>query len=230
VVINPNPRRTIKLLAGDAHRVPTVFEMYLDDSAGGVKPNLALHSEKVRTLEAVWEERLTHVLFATASVYQFKATGLIEQLLDREDYLWQYHNAGTAEARGIELELDYRASRIWSYASYALEDARSQGEWLTNSPRSLAKAGITVPLAGRGRASAELAYDSGRRTVADQVTDPFVGANASLAWSVTPHLHLRAGVRNLFDRRFATPGGVEHAEDVIEQDGRTFQVKATVRF
>ena len=230
VVFNPTSRRTIKVIAGDAHRVPNAYEVYLEDYDAGLKANLDLQPEKIRTFEAVWEERLTRTMFATASLYEFQATGLIEQQIDRDDYAWQYHNAGTANARGIELQLDFREKNLWAYWSWAYQYAESEKEWMTNSPRNLIKAGATLPIAGRGNAAAELQYDSGRRTIGENVTESYLGANLALSWRLTNQIQLRATVRNAFDTTYATPAGVEHAQDSIIQDGRTFQTKLTYTF
>jgi len=231
LIIHPRSGRTIKLLAGDAHRVPNLYEKYLEDYAGGVKSNLALEPEQVRTLEAVWEERLTPSMFATGSVYQFTASGLIEQELDRNDYLFQYHNVGQASARGVEMQLDYRAAGLWTYTSYAIQKALDdRDQELTNSPRHLIKAGATVPLAGRGNASAEILYDSGRRTIAGNETNSYLGMNVSMSWRLTPRLQVRATVRNLLNGPYVTPASVEHAADTIRREGRTCQLKVTYGF
>ena len=39
-----------------------------------------------------------------------------------------------------------------------------------------------------------------------------------------------ASVYNLFDQQYGDPGAEEHRQDVIGQDGRTFQLKLTYRF
>jgi len=41
---------------------------------------------------------------------------------------------------------------------------------------------------------------------------------------------LAASIYNAFDVRYAHPVGLEFRQDVIEQDGRTFAVRATVGF
>jgi iron complex outermembrane receptor protein len=39
-----------------------------------------------------------------------------------------------------------------------------------------------------------------------------------------------ASVYNLFDKSYADPGGGEHVQDRIPQDGRSFRVKVTASF
>jgi iron complex outermembrane receptor protein len=37
-------------------------------------------------------------------------------------------------------------------------------------------------------------------------------------------------VYNLFDKSYADPGGGEHTQDTLQQDGRSFRVKVTAAF
>jgi iron complex outermembrane receptor protein len=39
-----------------------------------------------------------------------------------------------------------------------------------------------------------------------------------------------ASVYNLFDKAYADPGGQEHVQDTIPQDGRSYRVKVTASF
>jgi len=43
-------------------------------------------------------------------------------------------------------------------------------------------------------------------------------------------MEVAASVYNLFDVDYAFPGFGEHAQDTIEQDGRTFRIGLTYRF
>lgn len=228
MIIHPSKSRTFKLLAGDAYRAPSVFEMFLSDIDVTGKSNPALRPENVRTLEAVWEERLTPSLFAVASLYQFRATGLIERVDEAE--FWQYRNTGTADTRGLEMQLDYRGSLAWAYASYSMQRSESDGEWLTNSPRHLIKAGATLPFLGRGNAAAEMLYDSGRKTMGGEVTESHLNTNLALSWRLIRRLRVRAALRNVFDDDYAVPVGVEHRQDSIARDGRTLLLKVTYEF
>ena len=48
--------------------------------------------------------------------------------------------------------------------------------------------------------------------------------------SVSKQLEISAGLYNLFDVEYAYPAFAEHAQEVIEQDGRMFRIKLTYRF
>jgi iron complex outermembrane receptor protein len=43
-------------------------------------------------------------------------------------------------------------------------------------------------------------------------------------------LELSASIYNLFDTKYGYPGGDEHVQDVLYQDGRTFRLKLTYTF
>ncbi len=41
---------------------------------------------------------------------------------------------------------------------------------------------------------------------------------------------LSASIYNLFDTRYSDPGGQEHVQDLIAQDGRSYRLKLSYRF
>jgi len=43
-------------------------------------------------------------------------------------------------------------------------------------------------------------------------------------------LQISASLYNLFNQRYGDPGAVDHRQDIIEQDGRSFRVKVSYRF
>jgi outer membrane receptor for ferrienterochelin and colicin len=45
-----------------------------------------------------------------------------------------------------------------------------------------------------------------------------------------PGVELSGSIHNLFDQRYGDPGSGEHRQDIIEQDGRTFWLKAKYSF
>ena len=46
-----------------------------------------------------------------------------------------------------------------------------------------------------------------------------------LAAKLLPNVDLRAGIYNIFGKRYSDPGGQEHIQDTILQNGRTFWVR-----
>ena len=71
----------------------------------------------------------------------------------------------------------------------------------------------------------------GRRTVQGTTTDSFLRADAVARWqrAASPWA-LELQLRNLADARYAYPGGLEHRQAAIEQDGRTLTLRVEYRF
>jgi iron complex outermembrane receptor protein len=234
VIVNPYPASAVKLLYGEAFRVPTLWERYYDDPAQGYKVNNDLEPEEINTLEMVWEQKIADGLGASISLFENEFDGLIDTVIDASDSLYVNRNITAARARGIEIEMRGTSAALTGYASYSHQDAEDdRGNWLTNSPRHLAKAGVVLPVWSHLRCGIESQYETSRLTVYGTETDPFLVVNLNLATAFHPfNTRTTASllVRNLFDERYETPGGFEHTQSGIEQDGRAFIVGLETRF
>jgi hypothetical protein len=135
----------------------------------------------------------------------------------------------TAEGRGTSGSL--------SYTYQDAVDSRSHVR-LANSPVHMVKGGTGLELTRWIGVGADVRYESGRRTL--------LGTETRLALITDLHLllpsHSAASPRgpldraelslrldNLFDTAFATPGGVEHRQAAIPQDGRTASAEPRYR-
>ncbi len=239
----PTRASSLKVLYGSAFRAPNVYEVYFEAPIYGAVGNPDLKPERVETIEAVWEQRLSPGLFGSVSLYRSRVHDLIDQqvvppppsdgvvlftLIDGGVY--QFRNAGTACAQGVEVEVQARRpSGLLAYASGAYQDATDEatGERLTNSPEWQVKLGASYPFARDWVLSANLLAESSRRTVQDTRTAQALVADAVLAWA-PEHLPLRLElqVRNLFDETYSHPAGFEHVQDRIVQDGRSWALRA----
>jgi len=218
-----SPKTTTKLMYGSAFRAPSPYELYYT-------PSPDLKPEKIRTTELVLEHALRRNLRAVASLYHYDIENLIDQQPD-----YTFLNTGDARANGIELELDGRVVGVVdgrvSYAWQNAEDANG-GMRLSNSPQHLAKLNLGVPfLQDRLVAGLDLQYVGERDTLAGGIAKSYTVANLTLlARRLAPGLELSASVYNLADTRFDDPGGVEHVQDVIRQDGRGWRFRARYEF
>lgn len=80
-------------------------------------------------------------------------------------------------------------------------------------------------------ASAELLYASDRLTLGRSRTGDLLLLNTTLfSRELVPGLDFSASIYNLLDQKFHSPGGSEHAQETLEQDGRTFRFKVNYRF
>jgi outer membrane receptor for ferrienterochelin and colicins len=238
----PWEKTAVKLLYGSAFRIPNVYELYYSDGVA-LAPNPALNPETIDTYEAVLEQFVE--LFGvqwkgTAAGYSYKIKDLITALPypPDPDNFTQFQNSDTIDAYGVELELDGRiASGLGGRASYSYQKSEVQGTEgsLVNSPRSTAKLALFLPVwQQKVSLNPEVQYYSSRKTTPGRATESVGGytvVNLTLfTQELLKGLELSATAYNLLDKNYADPAGAELTEDVIQQDGLNFRVKATYRF
>lgn len=236
LVFHPNNTGTLKLLYGEAFRLPNLYEADYEDPYAHYKINPDLQPEKIKTTELDWEQRLAGSLLGELSLYHYDMRDLIDQTLDTTDNYTIFRNVSRVGANGIEAEVTaHYESGFSGYASYTYQATRDLDldRQLTNSPQHLIKFGVTYPLWKKVTAAFDGYYESGRRTLppSGTMTSPYFLAHLNI--SVRPwgeRLQCSLLVRNLFDVSYATPGGVEHLQAAIEQDGRTAFFRLGFRF
>lgn len=226
---------TLKALYGTAFRAPNAYELYYEvDSVGGQKANPDLRPERIRSRELIAEHRFSTDARITASVFQNTVSDLITQTQDASDGLMVFRNLDRASARGMELEFE----RVWSGGSrlrtgYSWQQTRDRATdtTLVNSPRHLANFNLSRPLFSTGwRAGVDALYVGRRKTLQADTAGYWLANLTMTRLRVVPGLDVSASVYNLFDRRYADPGGEEHLQDAIGQNGRTFRLKLTYAF
>ena len=232
LIVRPTQRTTVKLLYGEAFRAPTLYELTYE--ATNEKANPDLQPERVRTFEIVGEHYFDAHWKASVSLFQNDISDLINQVTD-PDGLDVYRNRGDAQTRGVEAEIEGKWDSGWlvraSYAHDATEDG-STGRRLTNAPENVVKTQILAPLwSDKLSLGVEGIYSSNRVTLQQHGTGDMWLLNATLlSRELRPGLEISASIYNVLDRKFRFPGGPEHLQDTIEQDGRTFRVKVSYRF
>ncbi|HEY8607519.1 MAG TPA: TonB-dependent receptor [Noviherbaspirillum sp.] len=235
LIHRPAQATTMKLIHGRAFRAPNAYESYYNVAGdGGQKANPALEAERIRSTEASIEQYLNTNSRVLLSVFRNEVSGLITQVVDPVDGMLVYANLERADARGIELELE----QVWTgggklRASYSWQDTRDRATGRTppNSPRHLAKLNLSAPIPGRPwLGGLELRYTGRRNTLAGS-TGGYLLTNLTLsAVRLAPGLSLSASLYNLFDTRYADPGGEEHLQDVLRQDGRSLGIRMEYEF
>jgi iron complex outermembrane receptor protein len=233
LVYHPTSTTTLKGLYGQAFRTPSNCELFWDNSNIGFRGNPDLKPEQIQTTEVVVEQRLGRCLQANVSAFKYHMHDLIDFVVDPADSIQVYQNAGTVSTGGVEVGVQARLPHeIAAFANYSFQNAHDQhDEDISNSPYHLATVGFSIPLR-RVLSFAALAHaESGRRTVYGTQTASFatIDFNVTFApqrWHESAFDRSRARtslqirVSNAFDAAYATPGGYEHAEDAITQDGR----------
>lgn len=224
---------TVKLLYGEAFRAPNAYEQFYFLDADAIA-NAHLKPETIKTYELVLEQSLGRHMRASAAGYYYTIDDLISQVVDPNDELI-FQNVDSIEAKGLELQLDGRwPSGLAGRLGYSLQHAANQdtGKRLTNSPQHMVKFNLTAPfLRERLFTGLEMRYMSERRTLAGKQASDFFIVNLTLfTQRFLQGVELSGSVYNLFAQRYGDPGGGEHRQDIIEQDGRTFWLKLQYHF
>jgi iron complex outermembrane receptor protein len=229
LIFKPVEKTAIKAIWGTAFRAPNAYERYY--SSDIVDPNPALRPETIRTGEIVFEKYVADHYRFMVNGYYSRIRGLISQTLDTSGHL-TFQNLDAASTRGVEVEGEGRwpsglTSRI-SYSHQSATDLMTHMP-LVNSARQLATANLTVPLFRHHVLAGIDLHAVGRvQTLNGSFTHGFVVPNLTLTTRDSNRgFHLAASVYNLLNSTYGYPGGEEHAQNIIYQDGRTFRVSLT---
>ena len=233
LIYNPWEKTTFKFLYGQSFREPNLFELYY--VAPGNEANPSLRPETVRTMELVWEQYFANHFRVTASGFYYPIHGLINQQADATNGNAVFVNAGSLNLRGLEVALSRSLPRgLEGTASYSFQEATNTSTRMavTNAPKHLVQAGLSVPLvAQKVFASMDLQYVSERVTLAGPYAGAYVVPNFTLfARDVSKRWEISASLYNAFNQRYADPSGNGLVENVIVQDGRGFRVKVGYKF
>jgi outer membrane receptor for ferrienterochelin and colicins len=234
LVYHPFEPTSLKLLYGQAFRVPNAYELYSEDGTT-TKANPSLQPETIRTYEVVWEQLLgKHLRFTLAGFY-YDMDNLISLQTDPVDNMLFFSNIQQVTAKGFEAELDAKwPLGIETKISYAFQHTQDQktDQQLTNSPIHQAKFHALLPIVSdKLFFGTELLYTSPRTTLNGRETDDAYLLNLTLFWAkALKGLDLSCTLYNVLDQKFGEPGSEEHKQDIILQDGISFRVKATYSF
>ena len=235
LILTPTEKSVFKLIYGEAFRAPSAYERFYGDGGVSIKPNPKLAPETIRTYEFVWEQRVVEWFQLNTAVYRYEIQDLISQIVDPADELLVFRNVEKVKAQGVEfegrLDLPGDIKVRGSYAYCRAKDADT-GERLSNSPEHMAKMNLLAPLFARNvTVGPEIQYVSARTTVGGTKLADVILVNANLlARNVKGDFELVLSVYNVFDKKYSVPVGEEILGGSVEQDGRTFRIKATKRF
>jgi iron complex outermembrane receptor protein len=232
VVYHVTPSSTIKLLYGQAFRAPHRYESHYEEE-DWFKVNPNLRPERIRTLELLWQQRVSRAVAGSVSLYSYRIKDLIDETVDPADDLGTFENVEQVNALGAEAALTARFPfGVSAYASYAFQHAKvpDTDELLSNCPKHLLRVGATYEFFDKVTAAAQISYDHQRGTVWGTTTDSFWLANITISTrELLRHFKASFSVRNVFDAYYETPGGWEHIQNGIPQNGRTYRLSLTAK-
>lgn len=231
LIYNPTEVSAIKLLYGEAFRAPNPYERYYNVAQADAP---ALQPETIKTYELVYERYFNSKYRLSLSGYSYDIDGLITQA--EEEYDMQFFdNLESVRAHGMELELEalYENGAVLR-GSLAIQRAKDEasGQELSNSPHQLAKFTGSMPLFDTPVfANLDLQYNGKAMTLARNYAPSFVVANLTLnTHELWRGVELTAGVYNLLDEERRFPGAEEHAQETLQQEGRTYGGRFIVKF
>jgi outer membrane receptor for ferrienterochelin and colicins len=233
LIYGPWEKSTFKLLYGQSFRDPNFFELYY--AAPGNESNPSLRPETVKTMELVWEQYFANHFRMTVSGFYYPIRGLIGEKVDLATGNAFFTNAGSLDLRGVDFEFGRRLpGGFEGSVSYSFQDVRSPStpRPLTNSPKHLVQASLSVPLfKQKVFASMDLQYVGKRATLTSQYAAAYVVPNFTLfSRNILKGWELSASFYSAFNQKYGDPGGNGLAEDVIFQDGRSFRIKVGYKF
>ncbi len=233
LIVHPWEHTSFKLVAGEAFRAPSAFELYFASPLSESNPYL--HAEKVRSGEAIVEQGLGRRLRLTACAYHNDIGDLISSMLDPSSGKSVLSNNDHALARGLEFDLQGKLNDgVEGHASYTFGDAEDRISQLPlpNSPRHLAKVNLAAPLLRRRLlAGWESQYTSSRTTLAGTALGGFAITNLTLtARNLGQRANFSFSAYNLFDKRYSQPAGSQFLQDSLPQDRRSIRLKLEYRF
>lgn len=232
LIYSPGEKTTFKFLYGQSFRAPNNFELFY--AVPGNEANPFLRPETVKTMELVWEQYFSNHFRMTLSGFYYPIRSQISEQLDSANGNAFFTNAGSLDLRGLDFELKRKLpGGLEGTVSYSFQDVRPSVQMpVTNSPKHLAQASLSVPLIKqKAFASMDLQYVSKREALSGQYLAAYVVPNVTLfSRNVLTGWEFSASLYNVFDHKYADPAGHGLAENVLFQDGRNFRIKIGYRF
>lgn len=243
VMYKPEADSSVYLSWGKAFEAPSLYRMYSSSYSSNVyniaNPNLK--PQKDETFELGYKKDLNNKSAIGVSVYDTKYKGLLYKnslgVVDGMNATC-YQNAGEAEAKGFELELNHNFDDKWSaFLNYTYQNpvikkalkATEKDKYVTAIPKEVFRAGVTYSDdKWSGMLTGE--YISKRFSKTDNSDtvngvygsyDPYFIMNMDISYSFNKNYTLTASVNNILDRDFF---------NYYYQPGRTYSVELNYRF
>jgi outer membrane receptor for ferrienterochelin and colicins len=230
LIYNARKRTTVKLLYGTAFRAPNEYELYYQ-IPGLQLSNTSLHPESIQSGQIIAEQYLGKSYRFSAGAFIDKLDHLIDEIEAAPNIL-QYENVGAVRTEGAEAVFEAKwSSGLAFQANYTYEHPTDEnsGETVANIPAQLMNANLLVPMFWKKiTAGLNFHYVSERESLQGNPVPGFALLNLTVfSEKLEPGLEISGSVYNLFNTYYGYPGGPEHVQDILYQDGRTFRLKLT---
>jgi iron complex outermembrane receptor protein len=227
LIYQPFEMTTVKLLYGQSFRPPNAYEQYYEGAGQEGNPNL--QPERVKTMELVLEQYFQGGIRMLASGYYYPIRNLISSSTDPANGNIIFENGPGANLRGLEISLKKQAhSGLEIGGSLSLQKGSELGSQsvLTNSPRLLSQASLSVPLFRKKLfASADANYVSRRVSFGGEYAGAYFLPNFTLLSRSFRRWDVSFSLYNAFNMKYSDPAAIGDPEDLIVQNGRTLGLR-----
>ena len=221
LIVKPAAGQVVKLIYGQAYRVPSTYERFYEYTNFDANPDLI--PEVATNWDLIWENRVSDSL----------QVQIAAQLLSIDHFITpsgqQFTNSAQIEAQGLDLVVNkYWPGGFHSRASFSLQRTEDADSELDDAPRWLAKFHGSLPIRGSCRLGLE-ALGSGQRNTAGAPAESYWLLNLTLAGiRLRPGLELGFSVDNLLDESYAYPSSPDLSDegiDAVQAEGRQFRLR-----
>ncbi len=237
LVYNPFENSSIKLIYGQAYRIPNIYERFYFEE-GKSKPNPNLKPEKIKSAELRFEKIFFNNFIVDLGFFHNWIDDFINQAMDHRDNLAQFVNKESFEMQGLELIFIVKASDMTSVDlnyTYNISSKKNGQNLVLNMPDHIFKLAFSHNPFKNLLVSANLYYETSRETFAMKETGDYYLLNLYTAYkipienSIIKDFHISFKVRNLLDLKYKLPAGNEHLQEMLPQRGREIRLSAGIR-
>jgi outer membrane receptor protein involved in Fe transport len=214
-----NEKNSIKLIAGQSFRAPSIFEIHVND--GRIVGNKELKPEKSDSFEIAYLTSFGN-FFIQALGYYAEYENKIRRI-SRENIL-TYTNGSNFRAKGLELELKYENPRVVSgFINYSYIEGNDGDDDGTDNynfkyiPRQFLSAGFSKSI-GKFNISGVLNYWTETEGSAGELGDQY-SADLNISYShkmFSKKIHHALSFKNLSDSDAAFPEYIRRYDDLNE--------------
>jgi len=225
----------LKLLYGQAFRIPTFDELYSINNPASVG-NPKLEPEEMTTYEV-------SLVYSPDNKPLITATGFYNQFTDKIDLvptgipgMLEFRNTNDATIYGVELDARYRFQDIEVYGNYFWNQPENDetGEPLPDVPEYRLNLGFNFWVAEWGKGNLHILHVGDTpRTVGDirDNHDAYTVVNANfILMNFFQSLELRASLYNLFDEEYSYPAPPFTLADDYPAPGRSVFIELRYTF
>ena len=219
----PAVGQVLKLIFGQAYRVPSNYERFYEVTGFDANPNLV--PEVATNWDLIWENTVNESLKLQVAAQLLS----IDHFIIQAPGDTQFSNRAEVEAQGVDFIIDkHWAGDIRSRASVTLQRTEDQNNELTDAPRWLAKFHASLPIRSYCRLGLET-IGTGKRHTAGTSAGNYWLLNLTLAGiNLRPGLELGFSVDNVLDESYAYPSSPDLSDagiDAVPAEGRQFRLR-----